>query len=701
MTALRTRVEHDQISVDKRVLEARFNYLSKLVNDIMLLIDVGGRILEANERAEEAYGYAHAELLRMNADDLLAPQTVDVFKPETPSAPHRLETLHRRRDGTVFPVEKHERLIELEGRKILQVILRDLTENRRVEAALAASEARYRSLFENMIEGFAYCQMLYLDGVAQDYLVLEVNTSFERLTGLGNVSGRKGSELIAGVPGVAPERLRVYERVATTGQPERFETFVDSLGIWFAVTVYSPGSGYFIMVFDNITDRKDADARIHFLAHHDALTGLPNRMLGRTRFEMARAYSDQSHNKVALLFLDLDNFKTVNDSLGHTLGDKLLMAVAQRLRECVRETDVICRQGGDEFLLVLLDMPDGESIDLLAAKLLKQVAASYRIDGIDLSISASCGVAIYPNDGQDFDTLYKKADAAMYQAKESGRNACRFYDEQMNLGADERLNLGASLRQALELQEFTLYFQPQIDLGSRMIIGAEALIRWNHPQLGLVPPGRFIPVAENSWQIVPICEWVLNEACRQAQWWRLQGLPDLVVAVNLSAVQFRRGTLEQIVAAALRDSGLPSHLLELELTETILIKDTEKALATVRHLKNLGVKLSIDDFGTGYSSLAYLQRFTVDKVKIDQSFIADLTDDPSNVAIVKAIIQMAKSLGLRTIAEGVEVGWMLDYLAINQCDEAQGYHIGAPMPTDRFVDFVKGKWASSNDSAAR
>ena len=267
----------------------------------------------------------------------------------------------------------------------------------------------------------------------------------------------------------------------------------------------------------------------------------------------------------------------------------------------------------------------------------------------------------------------------MYQAKDSGRNVCRFFDPQMNVDADERLSLRSSLRQALERDEFVLYFQPQIDLRTRQVIGAEALIRWNHPKLGLVPPGRFIPVAEDSWLIVPIGEWVLREACREAASWRAPGIPDLVVAANLSAVQFRRGNLVQIVASALAESGLPPHLLELELTESILIKDTESVLETVNRLKALGVSLSIDDFGTGYSSLAYLQRFSVDKVKIDQSFIMDLVVNPGNVAIVQAIIQMAQSLGLRTIAEGVEVGWLLDYLAEHQCNEAQGY-------THRYAD---------------
>jgi len=678
---------------DTQLLTQRFDYLSTHANDIVLLTDLDGRILEANQRALQAYGYSYSALLQLNVDALLAPRDAGALAMEPGVAGRQDEVVseawHRRRDGSLFPVEKSQRLIEFDGRKVLQLILRDISERRQAAQVLAASEARYRSLFEHMVEGFAYCQMLYVDDVPDDFIYLEVNGAFERLTGLSAVAGRRVSAVIPGVRTSNPELFEVYGRVAETGTPERFETYVQRLDIWFSVTVYSPESGYFIAIFDNITARKHADEKIQFLAHHDALTGLANRVLGRNRFELACAYSDRGASKVALLYLDLDNFKTVNDSLGHTQGDRLLIEVAQRLRGAVRETDTICRQGGDEFLVVLTDLLDGESIDFLANKLLEQIAAPYRLDGMELSVSASCGVAIYPDDGADFDSLFIKADTAMYQAKESGRNACCFFNPQMNSDADERLCLRGNLRQALEHGEFELYYQPQIDLKSRVVIGAEALIRWNHPLLGLVAPGRFIPLAEESGLIVPIGEWVLQQACRQAAQWHGQGLGDLVVAVNLSAVQFRRGNLEAVVQRALADSALPPQLLELELTESILIKNTDSILATVRRFKAMGIKLSIDDFGTGYSSLAYLKRFAVDKLKIDQSFIRDLSSDTGNAAIVQAIIQMARSLGLKTIAEGVEEGALLDYLQDSRCDEAQGYHIGRPMTAAAFVAFVR------------
>jgi EAL domain-containing protein (putative c-di-GMP-specific phosphodiesterase class I) len=327
--------------------------------------------------------------------------------------------------------------------------------------------------------------------------------------------------------------------------------------------------------------------------------------------------------------------------------------------------------------------------------MMEQLVAPCHIEGHELVTSVSIGVAIYPDDGNDFETLMKKADMAMYRAKDSGRNTYRFFDEQMNVEAIEELSMRTGLRHALTRGEFVLHYQPQIDLASGALIGVEALIRWNHPELGLVPPARFISVAEDSGLIVPIGEWVLHEACRQAVTWQKYEMADLQIAVNLSAVQFKRGDIERSVFSALKQSGIDPRLLELELTESILIVDTESVLATVKRLKLMGVKLSIDDFGTGYSSLSYLKRFQVDKLKIDQSFVRGLASDPEDAAIVRAIIQMAKSFGLRTIAEGVEDERSLDLLRLFQCDEAQGYFFARPMPAEDFPAFLAKLRATS------
>ncbi|MDD5175329.1 MAG: EAL domain-containing protein [Sterolibacterium sp.] len=438
----------------------------------------------------------------------------------------------------------------------------------------------------------------------------------------------------------------------------------------------------------DISERRKTEEKIEFLAHHDILTGLPNLLMLKDRFELALAYAERAGVKVGLMFLDLDNFKTINDSLGHQYGDALLQEVATRLSGCVRDTDTISRHGGDEFLIVLADLRDPDAINSVAAKIHSLLTPPFNINSHELSTSPSIGVAVYPDDGRDFDTLLKMADTAMYQAKEAGRNTYRFFTERMNADALEQLNLGNALRHGLERKEFQLYYQPQVDLETGNIVGAEALLRWWSSEYGLIMPDRFISIAENSGLIVPIGEWVLNEACRQAVVWRDAGLPNLVVGVNLSAVQLKRGDLEKMVAKALSTSGLDPGRLELELTESMLIHDTEKVLATVTRLKALGIKLAIDDFGTGYSSLSYLRRFQVDKLKIDQSFIRDIANDPEDAAIVRAIVQMARSLKLRTIAEGVESEAMLEHLRDYQCDEAQGYLYSKPMPAEEFAEYL-------------
>ena len=446
-------------------------------------------------------------------------------------------------------------------------------------------------------------------------------------------------------------------------------------------------SGYLAIAAD-ITARKAAERQVEFLAYRDVLTGLPNRLLLQDRYSQAAAHAERMQRRLALLFLDLDNFKTINDSLGHVVGDALLQEIAVRLRECVRETDTISRQGGDEFLIVLSDLSGAEAIVPVLLKIRERLQAPFLIDGHELTTSASIGVALYPDDGRDFEILHQKADTAMYRAKDAGRNHYRFFDEQMNVEAVEHLRIKNGLRRALERGEFELHYQPQLALDSGRVVGVEALLRWRHPEDGLIAPARFIPVAEDGGLIVPIGEWVLQEACRQAMAWRAQGLPPLVMAVNLSAVQFRRGELQLAIARILQATGFDPRQLELELTESIMIHDVEAVLTSVRQLKQLGIRLSIDDFGTGYSSLSYLKRFDVDKLKIDQGFVRDLARNPDDAAIVRAIIQMAASLGLQTIAEGVEDAKALALLRQFGCHEAQGYYFARPMEAQALADYV-------------
>ena len=433
--------------------------------------------------------------------------------------------------------------------------------------------------------------------------------------------------------------------------------------------------------------------RIEFLATHDSLTGLPNRILARDRFGHAIALARRHQTMAALVFLDLDNFKSVNDSLGHPRGDELLRTVGDRLTKVLRDSDTVCRQGGDEFLILLGDVRDRSDVAEIGEKLLGQLTAPFLLDGLEVSTSGSMGIAMYPEDGADFDELLKRADIAMYAAKDAGRNAIRFFANEMSSSVLEDVHLVSGMRTALARGEFMLHYQPQFDLASDRVVGAEALLRWRHPELGLVPPSRFIPIAEQSGLIIEIGAWVLAEACRQMQLWRAMGLAGLTISVNVSSLQFQREVIETDVVNALDASGLPASALELELTESLLIQDSSMISALLGRLRGRGVSFSIDDFGIGYSNLGYLKRFEVSRLKIDQSFIRRLTDSRHDEAIVRAIVQMTTSLGLVAIAEGVESESTLARLIDLGCHEGQGLHWAPAMPPGEFLEFFR-KWRS-------
>ncbi len=434
---------------------------------------------------------------------------------------------------------------------------------------------------------------------------------------------------------------------------------------------------------------RDALTHIDTLAHNDALTGLPNRLLARARFEQAVELAKRGNDKIALLYLDLDNFKTINDSLGHIAGDQLLCEVATRLKQTIRASDTASRQGGDEFLVIVAGQAEKESVATVAVKIIDHLSEYFSVNGMEISVTCSLGISMYPDDGQDFDALLKHADIAMYQAKERGRNGFQFYDPQMNTNVVEHLHLISGIRTALQKDEFKLYYQPQFDLKSERIIGAEALIRWKNPELGMIPPNKFIPVAERSGQIHEIGAWVIDEACRQAREWMDAGLPPIVVGVNLSPIQFRRDNVERDVMNALEHYNLPPSAIELELTESLLIVESDQISPLLKRLRNLGVHLSIDDFGTGYSNLGYLSRFEVERLKIDQSFIRRMLENKNDEGIVRAIIEMAHSLGLEVVAEGVETAEMLVHLKGLGCEFGQGYLWSPALPAAEFVEFIR------------
>ena len=435
-----------------------------------------------------------------------------------------------------------------------------------------------------------------------------------------------------------------------------------------------------------------AKVRMAHLAQHDALTDLPNRILLNDRLGQAIALARRQGKQLAVMFLDLDRFKHINDSLGHAVGDHLLQSVAKRLTAGVRSSDTVCRQGGDEFVILLADVEHAGDAALSAQKILAALTVPHRINQRELHVTVSIGISIYPQDGQDADTLIKSADTAMYHAKEGGRNNYQFFEPEMNVQAVERHTIEGGLRRALERQEFMLHYQPKINLESGTISGVEALVRWQHPQRGLILPEQFVWIAEDCGLIVPIGVWVLREACRQARTWQDAGLPPIPVAVNISAVQFRHKDFLESLAGILKDTGLAPRYLELELTESVLMHDADFTTSVLKALKAMGMRLAIDDFGTGYSSLSYLTRFPIDSLKIDQSFLRDITHataDSDDAAIVAAVVSMGKSLHQRVIAEGVETREQLAFLQAQGCGEGQGFYFSRPVTAEELAELLR------------
>ncbi len=444
-----------------------------------------------------------------------------------------------------------------------------------------------------------------------------------------------------------------------------------------------------VIVFRDVSETRTMALQMAHSAEHDFLTGLPNRMLLNDRVRQAITLAPRHMKKVAVLFLDLDGFKHINDSLGHPIGDKLLQSVAKRLVDCVRGSDTVSRQGGDEFVVLLSEVEQAENAAISAKRLLQAVAAAHSIDQHDLHVTTSIGVSVYPDDGLDAETLIKNADTAMYQAKENGRQSYQFFKPAMNVRAVERQFVEEGLQHALERREFSLHYQPKIDLRTREITGAEALLRWTHPTRGPVSPAQFIPVAEDCGLILPIGNWVLREACKQARAWMDAGLYVGTMAVNVSAMEFRNEGFLEGVFAALKETGLDARFLELELTESVLMKRAESTESILKTLRAKGVRLAVDDFGTGYSSLSYLRKFPIDALKIDQSFVRQITTTPAETAIVIAVISMGRSLGLRVVAEGVETEEEMSFLLAHQCDEAQGYYFKRPVPAEEYATLLK------------
>lgn len=575
------------------------------------------------------------------------------------------------------------------------VSLRTREERRKAVEALAESEERFRSISSSAQDAIVMVDergaITYWNPAAEQVFgyrsvaVLGKNLHQTLFPSQCRQDGETGLRQFPGAQGEATVG-KIREVSARRADGSEFPAEL-SMG-----TVKIRGKAGAVGVIRDITERKHYQEQLEHRAAHDPLTGLPNRVLLKDRIEQAIAQARRHGSEVAVMLVDLDRFKNVNDSFGHPVGDVLLQKVAHRLGECLRGTDTVARLegetvarlGGDEFTLVLSEMANEERLNTVIQRVLAEISKPYEIEGREFIATCSIGISLYPGDGSDVDTLMRNADAALYQAKEGGGNNYQFYTAELNAKAFERLSVETDLRRALSKQEFSLHYQPQVDVITGELIGTEALLRWRHPKLGMVPPDRFIPIAEDSGLIVPLGEWVLREACRQNKAWQDAGFPPIPVAVNISTLQFRQQNFTETVTWILAETGLSPKYLELEITESLMMHDAQRVVEQLSRLKALGVQLAIDDFGAGYSSLSYLKRIPVNKVKIDMSFVREITSDPDSAAIAAVIIGIGHTLRLQVIAEGVETLEQFSVLKAQGCDHTQGYYFSRPLPPGEF-----------------
>lgn len=569
-----------------------------------------------------------------------------------------------------------------------------IAKRQEVEKGLKQSQERFRALVETMNEGMFV--------VSDERVITYVNIALCRMLGYtaSEVSGRKIDEFFD------EDNRRILDREyekRKAGRDEPFEICWTHKDGFQTPTMVSPRGirdgkgalkGDFSVVTD-ISDQKRVQEEMRVMAQYDALTTLPNRTLLNERLEQAITRSKRFNQQLAVLFMDLDRFKRINDSLGHRIGDLLLLSVAMRLKNCVREVDTVARINSDEFAILLSDIESTMAAVVVIEKIQESFQASFKIEGYEVSITPSIGVSIFPHDGRDSATLLKNADAAMYHVKTQGRNNYQFYTKEMNQAALHRLNLENRLRVALEQNELQLFYQPKLNLKTGIITGVEALARWRHPELGLIVPDKFIPIAEDTGLILPLGEWVMEEACRQAKEWQDLGLPPIKVAINLSPMQFGSETLPAQVVSALAKSNLQPEFLELEITESLVMEDAERTIRLLAHLKAMGISITIDDFGTGYSSLNYLKRFPIDCLKIDRTFVRDIETNRSDEAIVRAVIAMSHGMKMTVVAEGVEKKNHLKHLKVMGCDYAQGFYISPPVDMDQLKAMVSNKKAAN------
>ncbi|NCB53328.1 MAG: bifunctional diguanylate cyclase/phosphodiesterase [Epsilonproteobacteria bacterium] len=670
--------------------------LDHLGEAIFLTYQESPHFLYVNETAAKMLGYSRDEFTNgMSLFDIDPSWTPDIakkfFVKMKEEKTIRFTTRHKTKNGHTIPIDMSISRFDFEGKSYHLAVCREIADQKSFVEQMLGKETcfKFKDVVDNSPNNIAWydsqCRVVYLNYQIQKYFDVPIETLIGKEVSV-DTFGETYAEYIEKLHSVIRTgkgmeydqtfRFKDEEHVHHIQMVPELDKLGNVVGI--------------IAIGRDVSMQKKAEKKVEFLAYHDHLTELPNRVRAKLevdQFLLHKPKTEHSH-QMAVLFIDVDDFQTVNDSFGHAIGDMLLKSVAQRLQDNLRDNDILARHSGDEFLIILNNIRSNEDITSVCERIVESFQTPLSVDTHHLTSSVSIGVAVYPIEGDDFDALVRKADIAMHKAKELGKNMFYFFDASMNEETIEYFRILHDMKNAIANREFILHYQPQIDIQSQTITGAEALLRWIHPTQGLIAPSKFIPIAENSGLIIKIGEWVINEACKQAVLWHRQGI-QIVVAVNISTVQFKRGNLEEIVKKALASSGLSPEFFEIELTESAMMYDTEKIRTTIQNLKAIGVKLSIDDFGTGYSSLSYLKKFAVDKLKIDQSFIKNLLHDQEDAAIVKAVIQMAKSLNLKTIAEGVEEGETLIALGGHGCDEVQGFHFAKPMPQDEFRMFAE------------
>jgi diguanylate cyclase (GGDEF)-like protein/PAS domain S-box-containing protein len=647
-----------------------------------------GMYLDVNEGFEQITGWCRDEVVGKTSLEIKVWHSLEdrkrlVERIQRDGYCENLEATFTRKDGTTLTGLMSAKGVEIKGEPCILSITRDISYLRQTESSLLKLSLAVEQSPNTIVITDLDARIEY------------VNQAFTTVTGysLEEARGQNPRILQSGkTPKATYDEMWAQLTAGKAWHGELVNKRKDGSTYIEAATL-SPvrqADGritHYLAVKENITDRKMDEARIEQLANFDHLTGLPNRRMLNERLNYAISLAQRNNEKLAVMFIDLDNFQNINDSLGHNFGDRYLIEIANRLKEAVRDEDTVSRLGGDEFILVFPG-DDSDAAALVASKLLTTISRPCVIEQHELLNGASIGIAIYPDDGNSLDELVKNADTAMNRLKQGSRNAYCFFTPEMQAHSVRNAQLVNALRQALARNELQLHYQPQVSLLDGSVIGAEALLRWQHPELGAISPAEFIPLAEESGLIIPIGEWVLRTAARQMREWLAAGLSDMVIAVNLSAIQFRQPKLPEIVSQILEETGLSADHLELELTEAVAMDDPQAAVEMMDKLHERGIRLSIDDFGTGYSSLSYLKRFKVYKLKIDQSFVRDLTEDPDDKAIVTAIINLASSLGMHTIAEGVETAGQLAYLRLQGCDEVQGYYFSKPLPATEFATYL-------------